>query len=93
MPTWDLPTLFIPYWRNFLQWDYITTFGSTFVWLGLLFHDMKQAELLSTGWTSLVLMSVAITVFAGLGTVTGLAWLWREETISRIGIKRAGKGM
>jgi len=68
--------------RNFVQFDYLFCFGSTFLLLGLLFADMKKAGMVKTSWLTLVFSAIATTAIAGPGATIGLGWLWRENVLA-----------
>ncbi|KAF2491402.1 FAD/NAD(P)-binding domain-containing protein [Lophium mytilinum] len=80
---------YIEGWRLFLQLDEISGFASAFVWLGLLFRDLKRAEMLKWSWARLGLTTVLVVVAAGPGAAIGLLWLLREETLAGANMKGA----
>ncbi|KAF2811772.1 FAD binding domain protein [Mytilinidion resinicola] len=69
-------------WRLFLQLDEVFAFASAFAWLGLLFRDLKEAEMLHWDWLRLGLAMLLVTFVAGPGAAVGLLWLLREETLA-----------
>jgi hypothetical protein len=79
-------------WRLFLQLDEIVGFFATFAWLGLLFWDLKEAEMLHWSWFGLIVTTFMITSVAGPGCAIGMLWIWREETLARSTMKGAVLG-
>ena len=68
--------------RTFLQYDHLFCFASTYLWLAYLFWDLKHAGMIRESWLRLVVYMIGLTAVVGPGATTGLAWLWREETIA-----------
>ncbi|KAI1611563.1 hypothetical protein EDD36DRAFT_441678 [Exophiala viscosa] len=68
--------------KVFLQVDEVVCFGAAFVWLALLIHDLKKAEMTNTAWWKIVALAVGGTVVAGPGAVVALAWLRRDEILA-----------
>jgi len=66
----------------FLKVDYLACFAASFVWLTLLFKDLKEVDMVAQSWGRLVLYLLAGTYVAGPGAVLGMAWLWREEVLA-----------
>lgn len=67
--------------REFLKFDQIFLFGNTFLWLGMLFWDLKFAGMLKVSWIRLVVYLIGSVLVFGLGATAGLGWLWREEVL------------
>lgn len=82
VPTWPLPTELVANLRNFVQFDHLFCFGSTFLWLGLLIHDLKAAGMAKTSWVTIILTAVAVTAVAGPAAAVGLGWLYREHLLA-----------
>lgn len=68
--------------REFLKFDEIFLFGNTFLWLGMLFWDLKYAGMLRVGWMKLVVYLVVLVLIVGPGATAGLIWLWRENVLA-----------
>jgi hypothetical protein len=68
--------------REFLKFDEIFLFGNTFLWLGLLFWDLKHAGMLNTCWFQLLGYLLVSVVALGPGATAGLGWLWRENILA-----------
>jgi hypothetical protein len=68
--------------REFLKFDQISLFGSTYLWLGYSFWDMKSAGMIKTSWVRLLSGLLASTVLLGPGATTGIGWLWREQILA-----------
>jgi len=68
--------------REFLKFDEIFLFGNTFLWLGMLFWDLKYAGMLKTGWVRLLVYLVGSVLVLGPGATAGLGWLWREDVLT-----------
>lgn len=75
-------------WREFSQSTIFVHDGkyaftlACFFWLGLLFKDLKEAEIVSTAWSSLVSFFLLCTFVCGPGAAMALGWLWREEMLA-----------
>lgn len=82
VPKWPLPTELVANMRNFVQFDHLFCFGSTFLWLGLLIHDLKVAGMAKTSWITIILTAVAVTAVAGPAAAVGLGWLYREHLLA-----------
>ncbi|RDI87660.1 hypothetical protein Vi05172_g2254 [Venturia inaequalis] len=68
--------------RELLKFDEMFLFGSTFLWLGMLFWDLKFAGmLLRVSWVKLVVYLIGSVLVLGPGATAGLGWLWREEVL------------
>lgn len=67
--------------REFLRFDEIFLFGNTFLWLGMLFWDLKFAGMLQVSWVRLVIYLVGSVLVLGPGATAGLGWLWREQVL------------
>lgn len=52
------------------------------VWIGLCLWDLKAAGMVQRSWFALVLCSVCLMLAGGPGTMVGLMWLYREETLA-----------
>lgn len=68
--------------REFLKFDEIFLFGNTFIWLGMLFWDLKFAGMLKVSWVRLAAYLVGTVLVLGPGATAGLGWLWREEILA-----------
>jgi hypothetical protein len=68
--------------REFLRFDEIFLFGNTFLWLGLLFWDLKYAGMLRTSWIQLLAYLIGSVLVLGPGATAGLGWLWRENILA-----------
>lgn len=68
--------------RDFLKIDEISLFGSTLLWLGYAFWDMKSAGMVETSWAMLILYALVSLMCLGPGATVGLGWLWREDIIT-----------
>jgi hypothetical protein len=68
---------------EFLKWDTIFFALGNILWLWLLFWDLKAAGMVRTSWASLMACGLAVSVVGGTGSLLGLAWLYREETLVR----------
>jgi hypothetical protein len=55
---------------------------AAFFWLGLLFKDLKEAEMMKTGWVRLIAFAVLGTLICGPGATAAIGWLWREEVLA-----------
>jgi len=53
-----------------------------FVWIVLLFKDLKKARMIETSWVVLLAGYVASATVIGSGASLLVAWLWREETLA-----------
>jgi hypothetical protein len=73
---------FLLFAREFLLVDEISLFGSTFLWLGLLFWDLKAAGMVRASWLRLVLSLVVSVAVFGPGATAGFGWLWRENVLA-----------
>lgn len=82
VPVWPVPTEMVANLRNFVQFDHLFCFGSTFLWLALLIHDLKVAGMTKTSWFSIVLTAVGVTAVAGPAVAVGLGFLWREQILA-----------
>ncbi|KAJ5425759.1 hypothetical protein N7465_000829 [Penicillium sp. CMV-2018d] len=65
-----------------LKWDMLSTFGSTFLWLGYLIWDLKYAGMMQATWVRVAIYGVAAFVALGPGAAIGLGWLWRENILA-----------
>ena len=68
--------------RLFLQVDEIVVFSAAFLWLAYLINDIKEAEMTSISWISVIASAVAGTFIAGPGAVVVLGWWWRENILA-----------
>ncbi|KIX06404.1 uncharacterized protein Z518_04380 [Rhinocladiella mackenziei CBS 650.93] len=68
--------------RLCLQIDEIVCFVSAYLWLALLVHDLKEAEMTNTSWIQLGLCAGIGTYLAGPGAVVAVGWLWREGILA-----------
>jgi hypothetical protein len=68
--------------REFFKFDEIFLFGNTFLWLGLLFWDLKYAGMLMTSWIQLLAYLIGSVLVLGPGATAGLGWLWRENILA-----------
>lgn len=68
--------------REFLKFDEVFLFGNTFLWLGMLFWDLKHAGMVEVGWARLLICLVGLVLVLGPGATAGLMWLWREEVLA-----------
>lgn len=66
----------------FLQVDEVVVFAAAFIWLALLAHDLKKAEMTSTAWWKIVVCAVVGTMLFGPGAVVAFAWFWRENLLA-----------
>ncbi|KAF2104522.1 FAD/NAD(P)-binding domain-containing protein [Rhizodiscina lignyota] len=82
VPVWTPPADFIQNIDNFMKWDYILIYTGCFLWLALLFRDLKTWEMLRASWLSLILTAAVTIAATGPGGAAALAWLWREETMA-----------
>lgn len=82
VPTWPLPTELVANLRNFVQFDHLFCFGSTFLWLGLLIRDLKAAGMVQTSWVTIIAAVVGLTAAAGPGAAVGAVWLFREHILA-----------
>ncbi|KAG6006848.1 hypothetical protein E4U21_006655 [Claviceps maximensis] len=67
---------------TFLQFDYVTVFGSALSWLGLQFADLKDARLMSMSWTCIVVLGLVCGVLLGPGALCWIGWMAREELLA-----------
>lgn len=67
--------------RTLLQWDYLTTFAATMVWLVYLDANLRAAGLAKLGSLECVIALAMLTVAVGPGAATGVAWLVREDML------------
>jgi hypothetical protein len=85
IPLWTPPPSSAGIWaiaRNFIQWDHVLGFSSAYVWLGLLFRDLKKWGKTDASWAKIVGSAALSTVALGPGATVGLGWLWREELLA-----------
>jgi hypothetical protein len=54
-----------------------------FIWMVLLFRDLKKARMIQTSWLVLLAGYVTLSSVLGSGASLLLAWLWREETLAK----------
>ena len=54
----------------------------SFIWIVLLFKDLKKARMIKTSWFILLAGYVASVIVIGPGATLLAAWLWREETLA-----------
>jgi hypothetical protein len=73
---------FMTFIREFLKIDEISLFGTTFIWLGYLFWDMKHAGMIESGWFIIITSAITGIMIVGPGATAGLGWLWREHAIT-----------
>lgn len=73
---------FVPAMRRCLQYDELFTFASSFLWLGYLFFDLKQADMVKQNWEALLVMSGLSLACFGPGATLAAGWLWREEILA-----------
>lgn len=66
----------------FIQWDEALMVTHLFMWLALLFWDMKYAGMVTQSWVAIVGYAVGSLVLLGPGATLGLGWLWREDVIT-----------
>jgi len=79
---------FLPGMALMLQVDHLSCFTASFVWLAMLFKDLKDADMLRVGWVKILSIAAAATVLAGPGVAVAAGWLWREEIL----VRRRAKG-
>jgi hypothetical protein len=53
-----------------------------FVWLVLLFKDLKKARMIETNWIVLLFGYVLSSTVFGSGSTLLVGWLWREQTLA-----------
>ena len=82
LPAWESPAGLWACARNFIAWDHILTFTGVFMWLGLLFRDLKHWEKTDASWTKLCGLVTTTCIVAGPGATAALGWLWREELLA-----------
>ena len=64
------------------EWDTLSAFASSFLWLGYLFWDLKYAGMMQESWVTVVIYGLGASVALGPGAAIGLGWLWRENTLA-----------
>ncbi|OCL15440.1 hypothetical protein AOQ84DRAFT_419296 [Glonium stellatum] len=67
---------------NFLQYDYLFCWGSSLLWLGHLFRDLKKIGSVRQSWIALLARTVVTSAALGPGAAVGLAGLWREGLLT-----------
>jgi hypothetical protein len=72
----------VRYVREFMKFDQIFFFISTFFWLALSFWDLKKAGMLAASWVKIVVSFALSLLVLGPGATAGLGWLWREDAIT-----------
>ena len=82
VPWLDIPPTLVENLRNFIQYDFLFSFGSAFLWLGYLFSDMKNAGMVNTSWSRIIPTAALTTLALGPGAAVGLGWLWREQILA-----------
>ncbi|CAH0055399.1 unnamed protein product [Clonostachys solani] len=68
--------------RTIVQYDYVFTFGAMALWLAYSFCDLKAAGIMKTSWVTILVVALATSCSAGLGTTLLAGWLWREQLLS-----------
>jgi hypothetical protein len=68
--------------RNLLQWDHLTCFAGTSLWIVYLFSDLKKAGMVGQSWITLLVMLAVSTLALGPGASLGLGWVWREHILA-----------
>ncbi|KAI9646517.1 hypothetical protein NHQ30_004510 [Ciborinia camelliae] len=69
--------------RRYVQADQVFSFGAGFLWLLYLIGDMKNSGLVERSWSSLLARGAAVFVLSGPGTLVAVAWLWRNDILTR----------
>lgn len=82
LPKWDTPSGIWACARNFIAWDHVLVSAGTFVWLALLFKDLKAWSKTDVGWIRVCSSAVASCIALGPGATAALGWLWREELLA-----------
>jgi hypothetical protein len=72
-----------------LKTDHLSCFISSFLWLALLFGDLKKEEMMRSGWLKIALYAIVGTFVAGPGAVVGAGWWVREEILASKSAKGA----
>ncbi|CAI7659374.1 unnamed protein product [Penicillium glandicola] len=67
---------------SILKWDTLSTFASTFLWLGYLIWDLKCAGMMQAAWVRVAIYGAVAFVALGPGAAVGLCWLWRENILA-----------
>jgi hypothetical protein len=55
---------------------------AAFIWLALLFKDLREAEMLRTVWVRLIACAIFGTLICGPGATVAMGWLCREEVLA-----------
>lgn len=53
-----------------------------FLWLCLFFQDLKDAHMIDSSWSTIIVLMAGTTLFAGPSVCIALGWMWREEILA-----------
>ena len=67
--------------QEFLKWDQIFFAGSSILWIIYMFVDLKEAEIETPSWITILCGLSAMSLVLGTGAATAMGWLWREEIL------------
>jgi hypothetical protein len=96
-PTWSLSELqslmanmdMVSGMNFIIKVDHLSCFASSFIWLALLFWDLKSEEMVKSSWLKIVSYAIAGTFVAGPGPVVAAGWWVREEILASRNLKGA----
>lgn len=72
---------FVGHMRRALQFDEISVFTSSFLWLAYLLWDVNSAGLVGDDWTIKAATLPFLIAAVGPGSAFALGWLWRENLL------------
>lgn len=82
IPDSQVFTDFIHHTRKALQWDQVSSFGSSFLWLIYLFFDLYSADLIGVESLLGSALLPLVAIITGPGSAFVIGWHWRERILS-----------
>ncbi|ETS82995.1 hypothetical protein PFICI_04871 [Pestalotiopsis fici W106-1] len=73
---------FIRHTRKAMQWDQLSSFGSSFLWLIYLFFDLYSAELVGMDYLLGAALLPLVAIVIGPASAFVIGWYWREQILS-----------
>jgi hypothetical protein len=67
---------------SLLKIDHLLFVLSCFIWLALLFKDLKEAGIMTVSWVRLIAYAVLCIFVCGPGAGIAMGWQWREEMLA-----------
>lgn len=84
VPDLAVHTDFEPHMRKALQLDELFGFGSSYLWLVYMFHDLRDAGIVGKEWALMATFIPVVALCVGPGAALAVGWLWRESVLQKV---------